>query len=73
MTDTKRKICNKSHKTILLGGIYMCYLMEKPKYIVYNNNDEPIALFFDAVAALNYIYTINGAHLEPIIDEDINE
>lgn len=51
----------------------MCYLMEKPKYIVYNNNDEPIALFFDAVAALNYIYTINGAHLEPIIDEDINE
>ena len=51
----------------------MCYLMKNPKYIVYNNNDEPIALFFDAVAALNYIYTINGAHLEPIIDEDVNE
>lgn len=50
----------------------MYYLMEKPKYIVYNNNDEPIALFFDAIAATNYIYTINGTYVESIVDEDIN-
>ena len=50
----------------------MCYLMEKPKYIVYNNNDKPIALFFDAIAATNYIYTINGAYVESIVDEDTN-
>lgn len=44
-------------------------MLENIKYIVYDKDGKPIALFFDADVALKYVYSVEGAYLEPVMKE----